>query len=102
MFGFKTWQLAVIGAAWLIFTGAVYSLIVGFVSSRVKSQRGAVGVSLFILFINVGLAAMGDAVTQRIQPLIDFGLANVTLMKEVFGELLFSCFPPFQMVSCSR
>lgn len=42
--------------------------------------------SLAILFINVGLAAMGDGVTQRIQPLIDFGLANVTLIKEVFGS----------------
>ena len=47
---------------------------------------GTVGVSLAILFINVGLAAMGDTVTQRFQPLIDFGLANVTLIKEVFGE----------------
>ncbi len=95
MFGFKAWQLAAIGAAWLIFTGTVYSLIVGFVSSRVKNQRGAVGVSLAILFINVGLAAMGDAVTQRIQPLIDFGLANVTLIKEVFGE--FKLFDVFGM-----
>ena len=85
MFGFQTWQLAVVGAAWLIFTGAVYSLIVGFISSQMKSQMGTVGVSLAILFINVGLAAMGDAVTQRFQPLIDFGLANVTLIKEVFG-----------------
>ena len=85
MFGFQTWQLAVVGAVWLVFTGAVYSLIIGFVSSRMKSQMGAAGVSLAILFINVGLAAMGDAVTQRFQPLIDFGLANVTLIKEVFG-----------------
>ena len=95
MFGFKAWQLAAIGAAWLIFTGTVYSLIVGFVSSRVRNQRGAVGASLAILFINVGLAAMGDAVTQRIQPLIDFGLANVTLIKEVFGE--FKVFDVFGM-----
>lgn len=95
MFGFKVWQFAAIGAAWLIFTGTVYSLIVGFVSSRVKNQRSAVGVSLAILFINVGLAAMGDAVTQRIQPLIDFGLANVTLIKEVFGE--FKVFDVFGM-----
>lgn len=95
MFGFKVWQFAVIGAAWLIFTGTVYSLIVGFVSSRVRNQRSAVGVSLAILFINVGLAAMGDAVTQRIQPLIDFGLANVTLIKEVFGE--FKVFDVFGM-----
>lgn len=51
--------------------------------------------SLAILFINVGLAAMGDAVTQRIQPLIDFGLANVTLIKEVFGE--FKVFDVFGM-----
>ncbi len=86
MFGFRVWQLAVIAAAWLIFTGAVYSVIVGFVSSRMKSQRSSAGVSLAILFINVGLAAMGDGVTQRIQPLIDFGLANVTLIKEVFGS----------------
>ena len=85
MFGFQTWQLAVVGAVWLVFTGAVYSLIIGFVSSRMKSQMGTVGVSLAVLFINVGLAAMGDAVTQRFQPLIDFGLANVTLIKEVFG-----------------
>ena len=28
---------------------------------------------------------MGDGVLQRIQPIIDFGLANVTLIKEVFG-----------------
>lgn len=85
MFGFRTWQLAVVGAVWIIFTGIVYSLIIGFVSSRMKSQMGTVGVSLAILFINVGLAAMGDAVTQRFWPLIDFGLANVTLIKEVFG-----------------
>ncbi len=89
MFGFKAWQFAVIGAAWMIFTGTVYSLIVGLVSSRMKSQRGTVGVSLAILFINVGLAALGDAVTQRIQPLVDFGLANVTLIKEVFGGFKF-------------
>lgn len=85
MFGFQAWQLAVVGAVWLIFTGAVYSLIVGFISSRMKSQMGTVGVSLAVLFINVGLAAMGDTVTQRFKPLTDFGLANVTLIKEVFG-----------------
>ncbi len=85
MFGFQTWQLAVVGAVWLVFTGAVYSLIIGFVSSRMKSQMGTVGVSLAVLFINVGLAAMGDTVTQRFKPLTDFGLANVTLIKEVFG-----------------
>ena len=50
-----------------------------------KNQMSTAGVSLAILFINVGLAAMGDTVTQRFQPLIDFGLANVTLIKEVFG-----------------
>ena len=85
MFPFKAWQLALVGAAWLIFTGAVYSLIVSFISSRMKSQVGTAGISLVILFVNVGLAAMGDTVLQRIQPLVDFGLANVTLIKEVFG-----------------
>lgn len=85
MFPFKAWQLALVGAAWLIFTGAVYSLIVSFISSRMKSQMGTAGISLALLFVNVGLAAMGDTVLQRIQPLVDFGLANVTLIKEVFG-----------------
>ena len=95
MFGFRTWQLAVAGAVWLIFTGGVYSLVTGFISSRMKSQMGTVGVSLGVLFINVGLAAMGDSVTQRFQPLVDFGLANVTLIKEVFGG--FKVFPVFGM-----
>ena len=85
MFPWKVWQLAAAGAAWLIFTGAVYSLIICFISSRMKSQMGTAGVSLAILFVNVGLAAMGDTVTQRLGVLVDFGLANVTLMKEVFG-----------------
>ena len=85
MFGFEAWQFALVAAAWLLFTGAVYSLIIGFISSRMKSQMGTVGVGLAVLFINVGLAAMGDAIIQRIQPIIDFGLANVTLIKEVFG-----------------
>lgn len=43
------------------------------------------GVSLAVLFVNVGLAAMGDTVTQRLGLLVDFGLAYVTLAKEVFG-----------------
>lgn len=85
MFHFKVWQLALVGAAWLIFTGAVYGLIVSFISSRMKSQMGTAGISLVLLFVNVGLAAMGDTILQRIQPLVDFGLANVTLIKEVFG-----------------
>lgn len=85
MFKFRVWQLAAAGAAWLIFTGAVYSLLICFVSSRMKSQMGTAGVSLAILFVNVGLAAMGDTVTQRLGVLVDFGLANVTLAKEVFG-----------------
>ena len=85
MFPWKVWQLAVVGAAWLIFTGGVYSLVICFISSRLKSQMGTAGVSLAILFVNVGLAAMGDTVTQRLGALVDFGLANVTLMKEVFG-----------------
>lgn len=84
MFPWKVWQLAAVGAAWLIFTGAVYSLVICLISSRMKSRMGTAGVSLAILFVNVGLAAMGDTVTQRLGALVDFGLANVTLMKEVF------------------
>lgn len=85
MFRWEVWQLAAVGALWLIFTGGVYSLVICFISSRMKSQMGTAGVSLAILFVNVGLAAMGDAVTQRLGALVDFGLANVTLIKEVFG-----------------
>lgn len=86
MFRLKVWQLAAVGAAWLIFTGAVYGLVICFISSRMKSQMGAAGVSLAVLFVNVGLAAMGDTVAQRLGILVDFGLANVTLAKEVFGS----------------
>lgn len=86
MFQFKVWQLATVGAAWLILTGTVYSLVICFISSHMKSQMGTAGVSLAILFVNVGLAAMGDTVTQRLGTLVDFGLANVTLLKEVFGS----------------
>lgn len=85
MFPWKVWQLAAVGAVWLIFTGAVYSLIICFISSCMKSQIGTAGVSLVVLFVNVGLAAMGDTVTERLGVLVDFGLANVTMMKEVFG-----------------
>ena len=96
MFGFKVWQFAVVSALWLIFTGVVFSLIISFISSRVKNQMSAAGISLAILFINVGLAAMGNSVIQRIQPIIDFGLANVTLIKEVFGE--YKVFNVFGMI----
>ena len=85
MFGLKVWQFTVIAAIWLIFTGIVYSLIIAFISSRMKSQMAVAGTGLAILFINIGLAAMGDTVIQKIQPIIDFGLANVTLIEEVFG-----------------
>ena len=85
MFRWNVWQLAAVGAVWLIFTGMVYSLIICFISSRMKSQMSTVGVSLAVLFVNVGLAAMGDTVTQRLGVLVDFGLANVTLAKEVFS-----------------
>ena len=44
----------------------------------------------------IGLAAMGDTVTQRLGALVDFGLANVTLIIEMFGVCQvfngFSCF----------
>jgi len=80
MFKLKVWQFAIIAAIWLIFTGIVYSLIIAFISSRMKSQTTVAGTGLAILFINIGLAAMGDTVIQKIQPIIDFGLANVTLI----------------------
>lgn len=77
--------LAAVGAAGLIFTSAVYSLVICFVYSHMKSLMGTAGVSLAILFVNVGLAAISDTVTQKLGVRVDFGLANVTLIKEVFG-----------------
>lgn len=38
---------------------------------------------------------MGDTVMQRLGVLVDFGLSNVTLMKEVFGS--YKIFPVFGM-----
>lgn len=57
MFQWKVWQLAAVGAVWLFFTGTVYSLIVCFISSRMKSLMGTAGVSLAILVLAAVAAA---------------------------------------------
>jgi hypothetical protein len=44
----------------------------------------AFGISLIVLFLNVGLSALGTTISRMIQPVIDFGIASITLTGEVF------------------
>jgi ABC-type transport system involved in multi-copper enzyme maturation permease subunit len=83
-FAFSTWQFAFAAALWLLASGNVYALVVAFISSRTKSLIAAFGISLIVLFINVGLSALGTSISQMIQPVIDFGMATITLVGEVF------------------
>jgi hypothetical protein len=62
----------------------VYALIVSFISSRTGNLLAAFGISLIVLFLNVGLSALGTTISAMIQPLIDFGMASITLTGEVF------------------
>jgi hypothetical protein len=83
-FGFTNWQFALISALWLMVSGIVYALIVSFISSRTGNLLAAFGISLIVLFLNVGLSALGTTISAMIQPIIDFGMASITLIGEVF------------------
>jgi hypothetical protein len=83
-FGFTNWQFTAVSALWLLGSGIVYALVVAFVSSRTGNLLAAFGTSLIVLFLNVGLSALGTTVSRMIQPVIDFGMASVTLTGEVF------------------
>jgi ABC-type transport system involved in multi-copper enzyme maturation permease subunit len=83
-FGFTNGQFAQVSAAWLLAAGVVYALIVAFISSRTENLLAAFGISLIVLFLNVGLSALGTTISQKIQPLLDFGMASITLTGEVF------------------
>jgi hypothetical protein len=83
-FGFTNWQFALVSVLWLIISGIVYALIVAFISSRTGNLLAAFGISLIVLFLNIGLSALGTAISSMIQPLVDFGMANITLVGEVF------------------
>jgi hypothetical protein len=83
-FGFSNWQFAVVAALWLLASGVVYALIVAFISSRTGSVLAAFGISLIVLFLNVGLSALGTTLSQLLSPIIDFGIASIALAGEVF------------------
>jgi hypothetical protein len=83
-FRFANWQFALVSVAWLLVSGIVYALIVAFISSRTGNLLAAFGISLIVLFLNVGLSALGTTISRMIQPVIDFGIASITLTGEVF------------------
>jgi ABC-type transport system involved in multi-copper enzyme maturation permease subunit len=83
-FGFTNWQFTLVSVLWLLASGIVYALIVAFISSRTGNLLAAFGISLIVLFLNVGLSALGTTISQMIQPIIDFGIASIALTGEVF------------------
>jgi ABC-type transport system involved in multi-copper enzyme maturation permease subunit len=82
--GFNNWQFSLVSALWLLASGVVYALIVAFISSRTENLLAAFGISLIVLFLNVGLSALGTSISRMIQPVIDFGMASISLTGEVF------------------
>jgi ABC-type transport system involved in multi-copper enzyme maturation permease subunit len=84
-FGFSNGQFAIISALWVLLAGVTFALIVSFISSRMKSQIAVCGVSLIVLFLNIGIAALGTTIQQMIQPVVDFGVASFALVGEVFS-----------------
>jgi ABC-type transport system involved in multi-copper enzyme maturation permease subunit len=83
-FGFSNGQFAVVSALWVLLSGTTFALIVSFISSRLKSQIAVCGVSLLVLFLNIGIAALGTTIQSMIQPIVDFGVASFALVGEVF------------------
>jgi ABC-type transport system involved in multi-copper enzyme maturation permease subunit len=83
-FGFSNWQFAVVAVLWLLASGVVYALIVAFISSRTGNILVAFGINLIVLFLNVGLSALGTTLSQLLSPIIDFGIASIALAGEVF------------------
>jgi ABC-type transport system involved in multi-copper enzyme maturation permease subunit len=84
-FGFANWQFAIVSALWVLLSGVTFTLIVSFISSRLKSQIAVCGVSLIVLFLNIAIAALGTAIQSMIQPIVDFGVASFALVGEVFA-----------------
>jgi hypothetical protein len=85
-FGFTNWQFTLVSVLWMLASGIVYALIVAFISSRTGNLLAAFGISLIVLFLNVGLSALGTTISRMIQPVIDFGIAAIVLTGEVFVD----------------
>jgi ABC-type transport system involved in multi-copper enzyme maturation permease subunit len=84
-FGFTNLQFTFVSALWVLLSGTVYSLIVGFISSRLKSQIAVLGISLIVLFLNIGIAALGTGIQTALKWLMDFGVASFAVVGEVFS-----------------
>jgi hypothetical protein len=84
-FGLTNGQFAVTSALWLLASGVVYALIVAFISSRTRNLLTAFGISLVVLFLNVGLSALGTTLSRLLTPVTDFGIASIALVGEVFS-----------------
>jgi ABC-type transport system involved in multi-copper enzyme maturation permease subunit len=85
-FEFSNGMFTVVSALWILLAGTTFALIVSFISSRLKSQIAVCGVSLIVLFLNIGIAALGTTIESMIQPIVDFGVASFTLVGQVFTE----------------
>jgi ABC-type transport system involved in multi-copper enzyme maturation permease subunit len=85
-FALLNWQYALVTVGWILLAGITFSLIVSFISSRVKSHVAAFGISLIVLFLNIGIAALGTNIESMVQPIVDFGVANFALVGEVFTQ----------------
>jgi hypothetical protein len=85
-FGFSNGQFTIISALWVLLSGTTFALIVSFISSRLKSQIAVCGVSLVVLFLNIGIAALGTTIETMIQPVVDFGVASFALVGEIFTQ----------------
>ncbi|MDR1248648.1 MAG: hypothetical protein LBK63_05020 [Treponema sp.] len=85
-FGFTNWHFTIVSVLWLLVSGVVYALAAAFISSRTGNLLAAFGISLIVLFLNVGLSALGTTISRMIQPIIDFGMASITLTGEVFVD----------------
>jgi hypothetical protein len=83
-FGFTNRQFTLVAALWLSASGLVYALIVAFISSRTANLLAAFGISLIVLFLNLGISALGTTLSQLLSPITDFGIATIALAGEVF------------------
>lgn len=83
--GMAVWQYAFVAAGWLVLMSAVFGIVMAFISSKMKSQMATFGIGLAVLLSTMALGALGTNFTAMIQPLIDFGFANVFQSNDIFS-----------------
>jgi ABC-type transport system involved in multi-copper enzyme maturation permease subunit len=84
-FGLSNLQFTLVSALWVLLSDTTFALVVSFISSRLKNQIAVLGVSLIVLFLNIGLNALGTGIQSALQPIIDFGVTSFALVGEVFS-----------------